>query len=92
MSTTSWQQTGTNAYTREEDYQPGTPKPRVFYLFLEGIPDLQFNWKLTVSENGGILFTQKFLLSGGSNTATIAQQYADRVLAQYIQAHPKQAG
>ena len=93
MSTTPWSQVGTNSYARTEDYQPGTPKERVFYLFLESITDPSFNWKLTVSENNGILFTQKFLLTGGSNTPPIAEAQADQILAQYLRGHlAKQEG
>ncbi len=87
MSSTPWTPNGPNAYARTEDYQPGTPKERIFYLFLQEITDIQFNWKLTVSENNGVLFTRKFLLTGGSNTPGIAQRQADQILAQYLQGH-----
>lgn len=87
MSSTPWGPSGTHSYARTEDYQPGTPKERVFYLFLEPITDVAFNWKLSVSENGGVLFTQKFLLTGGSNTPPIAEAQADQILAQYLRGH-----
>ncbi len=87
MSSTPWTPSGTHSWTRTEDYQPGTPKERIFYLFLEEITDISFNWKLSVSENGGVLFTQKFYLGGASNTPTIAQRQADQILTQYLQGH-----
>jgi hypothetical protein len=92
MSSTPWIQVpepgGIHGYTRTETYQPGTAKERNFYLFLEEVKEVQFNWKLTVSENGGILFARKFYLGASSNTPAIAQQMADQIMAQFIKGLP----
>jgi|SoimicMinimDraft_4_1059732.scaffolds.fasta_scaffold145796_2 hypothetical protein len=75
---------GIHGYTRNETYQPGTTKERNFYLFVEEIKGTHFNWKLTVSENDGILFAKEFYLGAALNTPDIAKQTANQIMAQYI--------
>lgn len=87
MSTTPWVQDSPTSYSQTVSYQPGTPGARLFQLFLEVISGPVFNWKLTVSEHNGVLFTREFLLSGVSNTPAIAQQEADLILTKYLQGH-----
>jgi hypothetical protein len=86
--TTQWIQVpepgGIHGYTRTETYQPGTVKERNFYLFVEEIKGTHFNWKLTVSENDGILFAKEFYLGAALNTPDIAKQTADQIMAQYL--------
>ena len=92
MSTTNWIQVpepgGIHGYTRTETYQPGTTKERNFYLFLEEVRGARFNWKLTVSENDGILFSREFILGNALNTPAIAKQTADQIMAQYNKGLP----
>jgi len=92
MSSTPWIQVpepgGIHGYTRNETYKPGTSKERNFYLFLEEVKSVQFNWKLTVSENNGILFVREFILGGALNTPAIAQQTADQIMANFIKGLP----
>jgi len=92
MSTTNWIQVpepgGVHGYTRNETYKPGTSKERNFYLFLEEVKEARFNWKLTVSENDGILFTKEFYLGDALNTPAIAKQTADSIMANFIKGLP----
>lgn len=92
MSSTPWIQVpepgGIHGYTRNEIYKPGTPKERNFYLFLEEVKEAGFNWKLTVSENNGILFTKEFYLGGALDTPDIAKQTADQMMINFIKGLP----